>query len=400
MKKKQLFSLRKKKIGLCSVILGMAIIGGAPLVAHADSVDTTTNPVTELVATSGGDNTSATTPVSTEAITVSPTSVTEMETGANVETRNINSPVSYIADETKEVGVREIQNQGKDGKLIFEKQADELTVKREEPIETKEIVGTKPTVSTKITKAPTEYRLDEDKPFGVEKVVTKPEDGVETTTTKYRIAPVLPEFDDKKGLDDRIKTWVPFTVDKSKELPSDQIIVQSPDKDKIIDNLSIYDLQYTMMLVSSTGYLRATNLFPVDMVDSEDNFRRYFGSNLEDVKGMFETLTQRYNNSKGVYKVNIDYRNVNMSEQDRVWFERQIDKLPNSIKQNLLKLVVTNDKMPSADKTDNAIAISLHRGREIWMNFQDSYTRTFLERNRQTGIEEEVKKRNQYEKCN
>lgn len=354
-----------------------------------------------------------------------------METGANVETRNINSPVSYIADETKEVGVREIQNQGKDGKLIFEKQADELTVKREEPIETKEIVGTKPTVSTKITKAPTEYRLDEDKPFGVEKVVTKPEDGVETTTTKYRIAPVLPEFDDKKGLDDRIKTWVPFTVDKSKELPSDQIIVQSPDKDKIIDNLSIYDLQYTMMLVSSTGYLRATNLFPVDMVDSEDNFRRYFGSkyisdqlyaqmkfyyeeimshkslfsedevqNLEDVKGMFETLTQRYNNSKGVYKVNIDYRNVNMSEQDRVWFERQIDKLPNSIKQNLLKLVVTNDKMPSADKTDNAIAISLHRGREIWMNFQDSYTRTFLERNRQTGIEEEVKKRNQYEKCN
>lgn len=41
MKKKQLFSLRKKKIGLCSVILGMAIIGGAPLVAHADSVDTT-----------------------------------------------------------------------------------------------------------------------------------------------------------------------------------------------------------------------------------------------------------------------------------------------------------------------------------------------------------------------
>lgn len=28
MKKKQLFSLRKKKIGLCSVILGMAIIGG------------------------------------------------------------------------------------------------------------------------------------------------------------------------------------------------------------------------------------------------------------------------------------------------------------------------------------------------------------------------------------
>lgn len=423
MKKKQLFSLRKKKIGLCSVILGMAIIGGAPLVAHADSVDTTTNPVTELVATSGGDNTSATTPVSTEAITVSPTSVTEMETGANVETRNINSPVSYIADETKEVGVREIQNQGKDGKLIFEKQADELTVKREEPIETKEIVGTKPTVSTKITKAPTEYRLDEDKPFGVEKVVTKPEDGVETTTTKYRIAPVLPEFDDKKGLDDRIKTWVPFTVDKSKELPSDQIIVQSPDKDKIIDNLSIYDLQYTMMLVSSTGYLRATNLFPVDMVDSEDNFRRYFGSkyisdqlyaqmkfyyeeimshkslfsedevqNLEDVKGMFETLTQRYNNSKGVYKVNIDYRNVNMSEQDRVWFERQIDKLPNSIKQNLLKLVVTNDKMPSADKTDNAIAISLHRGREIWMNFQDSYTRTFLERNRQTGTEEEVKK--------
>lgn len=53
MKKKQLFSLRKKKIGLCSVILGMAIIGGTPLVVHADSVDTTTNPVTELVATSG-----------------------------------------------------------------------------------------------------------------------------------------------------------------------------------------------------------------------------------------------------------------------------------------------------------------------------------------------------------
>ena len=69
MKKKQLFSLRKKKIGLCSVILGMAIIGGAPMVAHADSVDATTNPITELVATSGGDNTS--TPA--EANTVVPT---------------------------------------------------------------------------------------------------------------------------------------------------------------------------------------------------------------------------------------------------------------------------------------------------------------------------------------
>ena len=64
------------------------------MVVHADSVDTTTNPVTELVATSGGDNTStpaeANTAVTTasapavESVTTSTTTTTDSKQSSDV----------------------------------------------------------------------------------------------------------------------------------------------------------------------------------------------------------------------------------------------------------------------------------------------------------------------------
>lgn len=146
MKKKQLFSLRKKKIGLCSVILGMAIIGGAPLVAHADSVDTTTNPITELVATSGGDNTSTPAEANTAVTTASAPAVESVTTSTTT--------------------------------TIDSKQSSDVVFLG---------VDTNSKTSTETVKATTEYRLDENLDAGVTKVVSEAKDGQTTTTEKTEV---------------------------------------------------------------------------------------------------------------------------------------------------------------------------------------------------------------------
>lgn len=146
MKKKQLFSLRKKKIGLCSVILGMAIIGGAPLVAHADSVDTTTNPITEFVATSGGDNTSAPAEANTTVPTASALAV-----------ESVTSSTATTTDS---------------------KQSSDVVFLG---------VDTNTKTSTETVKATTEYRLDENLDAGVTKVVSEAKDGQTTTTEKTEV---------------------------------------------------------------------------------------------------------------------------------------------------------------------------------------------------------------------
>lgn len=423
MKKKQLFSLRKKKIGLCSVILGMAIIGGAPLVAHADSVDTTTNPVTELVATSGGDNTSTPAEANTVAPTASAPAVESVTTSTTTTTDSKqSSDVVFLG------------------------------------------VDTNTKTSTETVKATTEYQLDENLDAGVTKVVSEAKDGQTTTTEKTEVKQT--DFDalvDPRVKDDtnRYVTEKFYHIDNSKEIPSDRIVIDkiyldlTPEVEKvdfrnsaksprelastgyafvvsketnkfvpqeyykpkkfhpgIVENGATDEMIYFNTVagkiynISSGSYL--SKLLPLQSSDSDD-IRRYFsgqyitdgmyadakaafmraqdvvnrikkndqehGSNSWDdeaeknyqfVQNAFDTITQRYNNSRGYYGTKIDYTTApTMTTEERAEFEANLKKLPLAIRQNILKLIVTDNPLPAAAETSTPVGITFFASKHI-----------------------------------
>lgn len=425
MKKKQLFSLRKKKIGLCSVILGMAIIGGAPMVVHADSVDATTNPVTELVATSGGDNISTPAEANTVAPTASAPAVESVTTSTTTTTDSKqSSDVVFLG------------------------------------------VDTNTKTSTETVKATTEYQLDENLDAGVNKVVSEAKDGQTTTTEKTEVKQT--DFDalvDPRVKDDtnRYVTEKFYHIDNSKEIPSDRIVIdkiyldlpadtsqfdlgnspKSPrelaavgnnvywnkgkkvvpqeyynytkdynpfEEEKgalsTLEEIYYYNISMVKLFrIASGEYL--SDLIPLTTSDSDD-LKRYYsseyitdglyadakaaylraedamrrakqydkesGSNLwgehaEDklsnqeifdraVQAM-DTLTQRYNNSRGYYGTKIDYTAApTMTTEERAEFEANLKKLPLAIRQNILKLIVTDNPLPAAKETNTPVGIT------------------------------------------
>lgn len=423
MKKKQLFSLRKKKIGLCSVILGMAIIGGAPLVAHADSVDTTTNPITEIVATSGGDNTSTPAEANTVAPTASAPAVESVTTSTTTTTDSKqSSDVVFLG------------------------------------------VDTNTKTSTETVKATTEYQLDENLDAGVTKVVSEAKDGQTTTTEKTEVKQT--DFDalvDPRVKDDtnRYVTEKFYHIDNSKEIPSDRIVIDkiyldlTPEVEKvdfrnsaksprelastgyafvvsketnkfvpqeyykpkkfhpgIVENGATDEMIYFNTVagkiynISSGSYL--SKLLPLQSSDSDD-IRRYFsgqyitdgmyadakaafmraqdvvnrikkndqehGSNSWDdeaeknyqfVQNAFDTITQRYNNSRGYYGTKIDYTTApTMTTEERAEFEANLKKLPLAIRQNIMKLIVTDNPLPAAAETSTPVGITFFASKHI-----------------------------------
>lgn len=432
MKKKQLFSLRKKKIGLCSVILGMAIIGGAPLVAHADSVDTTTNPVTELVATSGGDNTSTPAEANTVAPTASAPAVESVTTSTTTTTDSKqSSDVVFLG------------------------------------------VDTNTKTSTETVKATTEYQLDENLDAGVTKVVSEAKDGQTTTTEKTEVKQT--DFDalvDPRVKDDtnRYVTEKFYHIDNSKEIPSDRIVIdkiyldlpadtsqfdlgnspKSPrelaavgnnvywnkgkkvvpqeyynyTKDYLpfentkgalgtLDEIYYYNTSMAKLFrIASGEYL--SGLIPLTPNDSDD-LKRYYSSEfitdglyadakaaymrvedamnrakrLDEKNGSglwtesngsgltnqakfeiasqaFDTITQRYNNSRGYYGTKINYATApSMTTEERSEFEATIKKLPLAIRQNILKLLVSDESLRAAGKTSIPVGNTTHNSQHI-----------------------------------
>lgn len=423
MKKKQLFSLRKKKIGLCSVILGMAIIGGTPLVVHADSVDATTNPVTELAATSGGDNTSTPAEANTAVTTASAPAVESVTTSTTTTTDSKqSSDVVFLG------------------------------------------VDTTTKTSTETVKATTEYRLDENLDAGVTKVVSEAKDGQTTTTEKIEVKQT--DFDalvDPRVKDDtnRYVTEKFYHIDNSKAIPSDRIVIDkiyldlTPEVEKvdfrnsaksprelastelafvvsketnklipqeyykpkkfhpsIFRNGATDEMIYFNTVagkiynISSGSYL--SQLLPLQSSDSDD-IKRYFsgqyitdgmyadakaafmraqdvvnrikkndqehGSNSWDdeaeknyqfVQNAFDTITQRYNNSRGYYGTKIDYTTApTMTTEERAEFEANLKKLPLAIRQNILKLIVTDNPLPAAAETSTPVGITFFASKHI-----------------------------------
>ena len=432
MKKEAIFSLRKKKIGLCSVILGMAIIWGVPMVVHADSVDTTTNPITELVATSGGDNTSTPAEANTAMPTASAPAVESVTTSTTTTTDSKqSSDVVFLG------------------------------------------VDTNSKTSTETVKAKTEYQLDENLDAGVTKVVSEAKDGQTTTTEKTEVKQT--DFDalvDPRVKDDtnRYVTEKFYHIDSSKEIPSDRIVIdkiyldlpadtsqfdlgnspKSPrelaavgnnvywnkgkkvvpqeyynytkdynpfEEEKgalsTLEEIYYYNISMVKLFrIASGEYL--SDLIPLTTSDSDD-LKRYYsseyitdglyadakaaylraedamrrakqydkesGSNLwgeheEDklsnqeifdraVQAM-DTLTQRYNNSRGYYGIKIDYTTApTMTTEERAEFEANLKKLPLAIRQNILKLIVTDNPLPAAKETSTPVGITFPTSKHI-----------------------------------
>ena len=432
MKKKQLFSLRKKKIGLCSVILGMAIIGGVPMVVHADSVDTTTNPITELVATSGGDNTSTPAEANTAMPTASAPAVESVTTSTTTTTDSKqSSDVVFLG------------------------------------------VDTNSKTSTETVKAKTEYQLDENLDAGVTKVVSEAKDGQTTTTEKTEVKQT--DFDalvDPRVKDDtnRYVTEKFYHIDSSKEIPSDRIVIdkiyldlpadtsqfdlgnspKSPrelaavgnnvywNKGKkvvpqeyynytkdfnpfeegkgalgTLEEISYYNISMAKLFrIASGEYL--SELIPLTPNDADD-FKRYYSSEyitdglyadakaaymrVEDAMNRakqydekngsslwtesngsgptnqakfeiasqaFDTITQRYNNSRGYYGNKIDYTTAPaMTTKERAEFEANLKKLPLAIRQNILKLIITDNPLPGATETKTPVGITFNESKHI-----------------------------------
>ena len=138
MKRDNIYSIRKTKIGTFSakiaVVTFLAIAGGEAIYQHNN--------------------------ISYAADVVS-------------EERTIESPIKYTADETKDVGYRELKTKGENGSLKFIEKDGNKIAERKEPTESEVVLGTKPQIERKIEKSKIEYVVDETKDYGTREVVKR-----------------------------------------------------------------------------------------------------------------------------------------------------------------------------------------------------------------------------------
>lgn len=90
---------------------------------------------------------------------------------------------------------------------------------------------------------------------------------------------------------------------------------------------------------------------------------------LNDVESAFDTITHRYNTEKGFKQLPIVYKNSTLSDEERAALEAEIEKLPDTVKADLLKLTITPEE----------ISFQGYRGMTTWAS--DAITlRQFSER--------------------
>ena len=251
MKKDNIYSIRKTKIGTFSakiaVVTFLAIAGGETIYQHNN-------------------------------ITYAADVISEE--------RTIESPIKYTADETKDVGYRELKTKGENGSLkLIEKDGNKIA-ERKEPTESEVVLGTKPQIERKIEKSKIEYVVDETKDYGTREVVKEAKDGETTKITTFKVV-TSPRFDLGKDVEKAIysnsymySNENLYSKDESKELPSDKIqinklFVSVPKNQNITDKLSARELVHsentTLKLVDSQQNI--TILTP-EMLDPENSALR------------------------------------------------------------------------------------------------------------------------------
>ena len=247
MKKDNIYSIRKTKIGTFSakiaVVTFLAIAGGEAIYQHNN--------------------------ISYAADVVS-------------EERTIESPIKYTADETKDVGYRELKTKGENGSLKFIEKDGNKTAERKEPTESEVVLGTKPQIERKIEKSKIEYVVDETKDYGTKEVVKEAKDGETTKITTFKVV-TSPKFDLGKDVEKALysnnymySNENFYSKDESKELPSDKIqinklFVSVPKNQNITDKVSARELVHsentTLKLVDSQ---QNTTILTPEMLDPEN----------------------------------------------------------------------------------------------------------------------------------
>ncbi|MDY4511294.1 G5 domain-containing protein, partial [Streptococcus hyovaginalis] len=108
-------------------------------------------------------------------------------------------------------------------------------------------------------------------------------------------------------------------------------------------------MQYASGKLGLANYVNSQNPNVISIIDTQK-----YG--LE----AFETITHRYNNENGYYEVPLTYENTSLSTENQQVYKEMIAKLPESIRSNILKLVVTDNQLPAADETDDPIAVNYY----------------------------------------
>ena len=235
--------------------------------------------------------------------------------------RKIESPVEYIADSTKEVGYKEVKEQGNDGKFTLKNNGNESIAERLEPTKTEVVLGTKPKVEKKVEKAKVEYKVDDTKEYGVREVVKEAKDGEKTTTTTYKIVTkpkvkLSEKIEKMLNSDNYMYTDEKFySIDNSKELPSDKIVIDKlfvsiPKKQNIGEKTGVRELIQTGEYLVEEGKLKGKYITPEmmdpDNKDLRDIKRRYYGvdEELENPIGYDEEKdTYDFSNDRVFYRV-------------------------------------------------------------------------------------------------
>ena len=279
MKKNNIYSIRKTKIGTFSakiaVVTFLAIAGGEAIYQHNN-------------------------------ITYAADVVSEE--------RTIESPIKYTADETKDVGYRELKTKGENGSLKFIEKDGNKIAERKEPTESEVVLGTKPQIERKIEKSKTEYVVDETKDYGTREVVKEAKDGETTKTTTYKIV-----TKPKVRLDEKIDKLLNsdnymysdekfYSIDKSKELPSDKIVIDKlfvsvPEKQNIGEETGVRELIQTGILKIEEGKLKDKYITPEMMDPNNPDIRAikrdyYTFDEKEDPSREFD-----YSNDKDFYSI-------------------------------------------------------------------------------------------------
>ena len=352
MKKDNIYSIRKTKIGTFSakitVVTFLAIAGGEAIYQHNN-------------------------------ITYAADVISEE--------RTIESPIKYTADETKDVGYRELKTKGENGSLkLIEKDGNKIA-ERKEPTESEVVLGTKPQIERKIEKSKVEYVVDDTKNFGTREVVKEAKNGETTKITTYKIVTSpkvkLSEKIEKMLNSDKYRFTDEkfYSIGDSKELPSDKIVIDKlfvsvPEKQNVGEKSGVRDLIQTGELKIEEGKLKDKYITP-EMMDpnnpniraikrayytfneKEDSYREFDYSNDKDFYSIL--LKESYDGmmmlSGGHYLTNEVLREVGEDKSVERYFAKHIitDSMYADAKANYKRLQLAKEKLGNLTKSQKQI---------------------------------------------
>lgn len=131
-----------------------------------------------------------------------------------------------------------------------------------------------------------------------------------------------------------------------------------------------FKADYLRFKVAAPKHLEVINHFLVARQEFVDEY-------INEVEAEYTNITQLYNSLHGNYSLNISYNNTSLSENEKLELEKEIDKLPYEIKKNITKLIITDDKLPPASKTENPIGLATYKDRKIRIQGIAKITRKF-----------------------